>query len=40
MTQAGDIASGLDLSGMKDGLYFLSIEKDGKILTTVKFIKK
>ncbi len=40
LTQAGSISSGLDLSGMKDGLYFLSIEKDGKILTTVKFIKK
>jgi hypothetical protein len=40
LTQAGSLSSGLDLSGMKDGLYFLSIEKDGKILTTVKFIKK
>ena len=40
LREASDVAHGIDLAGMQNGLYFLTIEKDGKALTTVKFIKK
>jgi hypothetical protein len=40
LKQAGEISSGVDLSGMKSGMYFLTVEKDGKVVATVKFVKK
>lgn len=40
LSQAFDVASGIDLSDMRTGIYFLTIEKDGKKQATVKFIKK
>jgi len=40
LKQAGELSSGVDLSGMQRGIYFLTVEKDGKVVATVKFVKK
>ena len=40
LKQAGELSSGVDLTGMQRGIYFLTVEKDGKVVATVKFVKK
>lgn len=40
MQKASDISHGIDLAGMQKGLYFLTVEKDGRAVATVKFVKR
>jgi hypothetical protein len=37
---SSEISKGIDLSDLNDGLYLLSIEKDGEKIMTTRFIKK
>jgi hypothetical protein len=37
---SSEISKGIDLTDLNDGLYLLSIEKDGEKIMTTRFIKK